>query len=242
MTERGELRPLPGARRHRAAGLDRASGSPTTAATGTSTTSRCCRSRSSSRIRPCGWRRPSPDAIDVVRRAGPHDPAWTPTPPTPRSAASAASTTSAGIAAGHGDRAGRDVADGPAPGRGAHRRRGRGGRPPGRDLDRGRLRQPRQTVDRVADATEAGPPGDQADPVQRYVDEVIIWGSPARVADKLAELGETIDLRYLMMRPAQPLDASRCSPTRSCPRLLLTAADAAGGISTTAVVLLDCRS
>ena len=51
------------------------------------------------------------------------------------------------------------------------------------------------------DATEAGPPGHQVDPVQRYVDEVIIWGSPARVTDKLAELGETIDLRYLMIAP-----------------------------------------
>ena len=29
----------------------------------------------------------------------------------------------------------------------------------------------------------------------RYVDEVIIWGSPSRVADKLAKLRETIDLR-----------------------------------------------
>ena len=51
------------------------------------------------------------------------------------------------------------------------------------------------------DATEAGPPGHQVDPVRRYVDDVIIWGSPARVADKLAELGETIDLRYLMCAP-----------------------------------------
>jgi len=51
------------------------------------------------------------------------------------------------------------------------------------------------------DATEAGPPGHQVDPVRRYVDDVIIWGSPARVADKLAELGETIDLRYLMVAP-----------------------------------------
>jgi alkanesulfonate monooxygenase SsuD/methylene tetrahydromethanopterin reductase-like flavin-dependent oxidoreductase (luciferase family) len=52
-----------------------------------------------------------------------------------------------------------------------------------------------------ATATEAGPPGHQADPVTRYVDDVILWGSPARVADKLAELRETIDLRYLMCAP-----------------------------------------
>jgi alkanesulfonate monooxygenase SsuD/methylene tetrahydromethanopterin reductase-like flavin-dependent oxidoreductase (luciferase family) len=52
-----------------------------------------------------------------------------------------------------------------------------------------------------ATATEAGPPGHQADPVSRYVDDVILWGSPARVADKLAELRETIDLRYLMCAP-----------------------------------------
>ena len=52
-----------------------------------------------------------------------------------------------------------------------------------------------------ADATEAGPPGHQVDPVRRYVDDVIVWGSPARVVDKLAELRDTIDLRYLMIAP-----------------------------------------
>jgi alkanesulfonate monooxygenase SsuD/methylene tetrahydromethanopterin reductase-like flavin-dependent oxidoreductase (luciferase family) len=52
-----------------------------------------------------------------------------------------------------------------------------------------------------ANATEAGPPGSQADPVTRYVNEVIVWGSPARVADKLAELSETIGLGYVMCAP-----------------------------------------
>jgi hypothetical protein len=37
--------------------------------------------------------------------------------------------------------------------------------------------------------------------VRRYVDEVIIWGSPARVVDQLNELNETIDLRYVMCAP-----------------------------------------
>jgi alkanesulfonate monooxygenase SsuD/methylene tetrahydromethanopterin reductase-like flavin-dependent oxidoreductase (luciferase family) len=51
------------------------------------------------------------------------------------------------------------------------------------------------------DVTEAGRPGEQADPVQRYVDDVILWGTPSEVADHLAELAETISLDYLMCAP-----------------------------------------
>ncbi len=39
------------------------------------------------------------------------------------------------------------------------------------------------------------------DPLERYVDEVIVWGSPTKVAAELQELGERIDLRYLMAAP-----------------------------------------
>ena len=39
------------------------------------------------------------------------------------------------------------------------------------------------------------------DPVERYLDNVAIWGSPARVADQLARLSEEIDLQYLMCAP-----------------------------------------
>ena len=39
------------------------------------------------------------------------------------------------------------------------------------------------------------------DPVERYMDDVIIHGSPERVIDKLAELRETIGLDYLMCAP-----------------------------------------
>lgn len=40
-----------------------------------------------------------------------------------------------------------------------------------------------------------------ADPVQRYVDDVIIWGSPARVVDELERLGEEMHLEYLLAAP-----------------------------------------
>ena len=42
---------------------------------------------------------------------------------------------------------------------------------------------------------------EQADPVKRYVDQVMIHGSPAKVADQLVELRETIGLDYLMCAP-----------------------------------------
>ncbi len=34
--------------------------------------------------------------------------------------------------------------------------------------------------------------------VNRYVDEIIIHGSPSKVIDKLSELNETISLDYLL--------------------------------------------
>jgi alkanesulfonate monooxygenase SsuD/methylene tetrahydromethanopterin reductase-like flavin-dependent oxidoreductase (luciferase family) len=51
------------------------------------------------------------------------------------------------------------------------------------------------------DVTESGAPGSVADPVQRYVDDVVLWGTPSEVVDKVAELRETIGLEYLMAAP-----------------------------------------
>ena len=39
------------------------------------------------------------------------------------------------------------------------------------------------------------------DPVERYVDQVIVWGSPAKVIDDLERLREEIPLGYLMAAP-----------------------------------------
>lgn len=39
------------------------------------------------------------------------------------------------------------------------------------------------------------------DPVDRYVEQVMVWGSPTTVVAKLEELRETIPLRYLMAAP-----------------------------------------
>ena len=39
------------------------------------------------------------------------------------------------------------------------------------------------------------------DPVERYLDQVMVWGSPSKVIDELQELGETIGLDYLMAAP-----------------------------------------
>lgn len=45
-------------------------------------------------------------------------------------------------------------------------------------------------------------PGNEADdPVERYVNDVVIWGSPEQVVDKVTELRETIGLEYLMCAP-----------------------------------------
>ncbi len=45
-----------------------------------------------------------------------------------------------------------------------------------------------------------GRPGGQ-DPVQRYMDGVIIYGTPAKVVDELARLREEIGLEYIMCSP-----------------------------------------
>jgi alkanesulfonate monooxygenase SsuD/methylene tetrahydromethanopterin reductase-like flavin-dependent oxidoreductase (luciferase family) len=51
----------------------------------------------------------------------------------------------------------------------------------------------------------AGPPPPHhvpgVDPVERYLDEVVIRGTPERVLDTVAELRETIGLDYLMCAP-----------------------------------------
>jgi len=39
------------------------------------------------------------------------------------------------------------------------------------------------------------------DPVERYMNEVVIRGTPASVLDKILELRETIGLDYLMCAP-----------------------------------------
>jgi len=53
--------------------------------------------------------------------------------------------------------------------------------------------------------TRAGSPPphwmSNADPVERYMREVVIRGTPERVSDKIAELRETIGLDYLMCAP-----------------------------------------
>lgn len=46
-----------------------------------------------------------------------------------------------------------------------------------------------------------GSPFAAPDPVQRYLDDVIIYGTPEKVTDTLLELRETIPLRYLMCAP-----------------------------------------
>lgn len=51
------------------------------------------------------------------------------------------------------------------------------------------------------DVTETGPPGSQRDPVERYVDDVIVWGTPSAVVDQLQELAESLPLGYLLAAP-----------------------------------------
>ncbi|MFN0025760.1 MAG: LLM class flavin-dependent oxidoreductase [Acidimicrobiales bacterium] len=61
----------------------------------------------------------------------------------------------------------------------------------------------------VGRPANAAPPSDPlepdpmsaADPVQRYVDDVIIWGSPQRVVDELHRLAEVMHLGYLLAAP-----------------------------------------
>jgi alkanesulfonate monooxygenase SsuD/methylene tetrahydromethanopterin reductase-like flavin-dependent oxidoreductase (luciferase family) len=62
------------------------------------------------------------------------------------------------------------------------------------------------TVASYANPTKrAGPPPPHwvpgADPVERYMNEVVIRGTPDRVLDKILELRETIGLDYLMCAP-----------------------------------------
>ena len=62
------------------------------------------------------------------------------------------------------------------------------------------------TVASYANPTKrAGPPpahwAPGADPVERYMNEVVIRGTPDRVTDKILELRETIGLDYLMCAP-----------------------------------------
>ena len=61
------------------------------------------------------------------------------------------------------------------------------------------------TVASYANASKrASPPSYMVagvDPVERYMDDVIIHGSPERIVDRLAELRETIGLDYLMCAP-----------------------------------------
>jgi alkanesulfonate monooxygenase SsuD/methylene tetrahydromethanopterin reductase-like flavin-dependent oxidoreductase (luciferase family) len=42
---------------------------------------------------------------------------------------------------------------------------------------------------------------EEIDPVQQYLDDVAVWGTPERVVDLLQQLGEEIDLDYLMCAP-----------------------------------------
>jgi alkanesulfonate monooxygenase SsuD/methylene tetrahydromethanopterin reductase-like flavin-dependent oxidoreductase (luciferase family) len=53
----------------------------------------------------------------------------------------------------------------------------------------------------VTRATPAPYRVEGVDPVERYMDDVIIHGSPERVIDKVAELRDTIGLDYLMCAP-----------------------------------------
>lgn len=46
-----------------------------------------------------------------------------------------------------------------------------------------------------------GPPAEPVDPVDRYVNDVVIWGSPARVVDQILRLRAEIGLDYLLCAP-----------------------------------------
>lgn len=52
------------------------------------------------------------------------------------------------------------------------------------------------TERRLADGTVVA-----VDPVEGYLDDIAIWGSPERVVDRIAELRERIGLHYLMCAP-----------------------------------------
>ena len=44
-------------------------------------------------------------------------------------------------------------------------------------------------------------PGTARNPIDRYVDDVIIWGTPERVTDQLLALKQTLPLDYLLAAP-----------------------------------------
>jgi alkanesulfonate monooxygenase SsuD/methylene tetrahydromethanopterin reductase-like flavin-dependent oxidoreductase (luciferase family) len=50
-------------------------------------------------------------------------------------------------------------------------------------------------------AYRAGPPPPGVDPMERYLNDVVIRGTPERVADQIVELRDTIGLDYLMCAP-----------------------------------------
>ena len=68
-------------------------------------------------------------------------------------------------------------------------------RGPGR---RGRCR---RTRTRASARARPPPISSGGDPVERYMNDVVIRGTPERVIDKIAELRETIGLEYLMCAP-----------------------------------------
>jgi alkanesulfonate monooxygenase SsuD/methylene tetrahydromethanopterin reductase-like flavin-dependent oxidoreductase (luciferase family) len=92
-----------------------------------------------------------------------------------------------------------------------------GHEPEGRDLPVARLLAIAPTDDQAREVAEAGAQwttgsyvknplalkkqDNERDPVQRYVDEIILWGSPERVADQLREQQEEGHLNYLLCAP-----------------------------------------
>lgn len=56
---------------------------------------------------------------------------------------------------------------------------------------------PEHAIDAASSPARAA----RADATDRYVDEVVVWGTPEKVADQLQELRETIALDYLMAAP-----------------------------------------
>lgn len=52
---------------------------------------------------------------------------------------------------------------------------------------------------RARDSHDSGLAG--SNPVDRYLDDVVIWGSPGRVVDQLQQLEEEIGLEYLLASP-----------------------------------------
>ena len=79
---------------------------------------------------------------------------------------------------------------------GADARRGRGGRPARRAMAGRRLCRPAARA-----AQDDARTYDGKDPVQHYVDSVILHGTPASVVDRSADSKEEIGLNYLMCAP-----------------------------------------